>query len=63
MSISDAMTEAILQHEQTIEILRKRVAKAIEAARLQARWPHGEFGEIVEATALDLVVAILEGKQ
>lgn len=52
-----------VQHEQTIEALRKRIAKAIEAARLQARWPSGEFVEIVEARALDLVVDILEGKQ
>lgn len=52
-----------LQHEQTIDNLRKRIAKAIEAAQVQARWPSGEFGEIVEAKALELVVAILEGKQ
>lgn len=52
-----------LQHEQTIEVLRKRMAKAIEAANMQSRWPSGEFVEIVEARALDLVVEILEGKQ
>lgn len=52
-----------LQHEQTIESLQRRIAKAIEAARLQARWSSEEFVSIVEAKALDLVIAILEGKQ
>lgn len=52
-----------VQLEGTIETLQRRIAKAIEAAKLQARWPHGELVEVVEATAMDLVVAILEGKQ
>lgn len=59
----DRCQEMLAQREATVEILRKRVAKAIEVARLQARWPSGEFIEVVEAKALDLVVEILEGKQ